>query len=637
MSQLTAKQAIEEVAWLRSNERFEQMREDMRSRWDLTNLKKDAFVPRHMSRGSAIYVNSPRILNTKGMLMRDTLAYETTTALQAKVPSDANPETIKNKGDAIEPFFVMAKSRLDAGLRITRDTRDDQLGSSWAGVIMEFGDAKDTFPFSLRKPKADSLYFIEDSFPCVPSTLAVSSRVMLRDLQKSYSGDKVRKTEFAGTKVYLDKAGRWQRVGEGVSTDGNEWTGGSSLEGRYQDTELLELYCDGWIYIIAMNLTDGGSTAGDGEVLWASPSMTGGVPAVITTGWGNEALPFIYPVMQTTMTRNMLMTIEASILANLKPDAVIEYDPQYWEQMREAGFVAIATQADIDQGGPNLIHVPGSAKWWVHPPIDVLSNLLDQTIAEEQQYLSQITGISEREVVMTGTANGIALAQGNIEIQHNVMLKDTDWMFSQFGHMMAIALTGYDPTTYNPKWTDEEKKRYRLVEKPYTSTYELHAMKGERSSGGELVAGKAYGISGKNLDFAFEIVTTTRNVTQAKKQSDLGFHNELVASGVETPVQRIEAMGFPDTEAQVAELMLDDGRRAGAAANSGLYVVVVDDAIRMSAGANIEAIKQRAAAVAQGGQMPPGGGSPGLLPAMQPPNTDTAVGGSNAAGAGGMG
>lgn len=631
-----ASDVVDDVKWLEDDGVMKAMREDMRRRWRLTNLQLDPDMPDHITRDGAAIILSPLINNVRRSLLADTMAYSTTLALSAHVPEGENPETYRNKGDEAEPFFVLGRQRDDDGLRVSKWLRNQQLISTWGVSIMDFApEGESVYPWSIDCPAPDTVFFPEMRLPGVPTMMGLRQRMLISDVKSKYNGQK--RTDFAGSQFYIDKAGQWQQVSEGRAVD-DEWSSRSGSK-RHQDVEVVKLWSDGWCYHVAMNLKDDGVTSDEGMIIWKYPSMTGGVPAVVITGDSRgltgryAAGPFLHDIMQTTSVRNLISSFRMTIVQNAKPDSIILHDPEAFELAKTNGWLRVATETELTEAGPQLVHIPGKqVHFWERPSIEDLDKLEQRVIDEEKRYLDAILSISSRETAQQSTATGLTLVSGNIETQQSEMLKQLDYAFSMFGVFKAISLTGYDPRDYDPTWSNEQKAKKLLIQapaKPYGSSYALHAGDNVRAGRNKtkLEAGKSYGADAKALDFGFDVVVVTRNITPAKRQADLNEYATKASLGLADLDDGIEASGAPDVKEVRRKLALEEGRKAAAQAHIGLAVLMVDTAIELSAGANIAGIRERAVQM-QMAQAQAAGGT-GSAPGQTRPNTgDGATGGS---------
>lgn len=636
---------VDEVAWLKDDPVNQLVREDMRYRWRVVNLDHDPPLADHETRGGEVaVVNSPRIHSMKRALQATMAKYETTSKVMPYIPLGGNEDKFNNMAEAVEPFHILSRARLDDGLKVTQAVRDHLLIASYGVSIMDFEPAGTSpFPFSVHVPAPDTCYFPEqETYPCVPTVMARSYRMLVRDIVAKYSGQK--RTEFDGAQLYLGtSSGKFDWHGMGVDRPVDGWDGSGNIQrglnGRYQDAEIRVLYSGGWCYHVAMNIgQDGKTSEGDGMIVWKYPSMTGGVPAVIMSGNISEyrgrkrLLPGLYDVMQTTALRNLINTVRLTRSRNLKPDMFISWDKEVWESVKEAGFARPATDAEITAGGPKVIQGPeGTPYWWEMPKDEDLAALEEKVWAEEHEYIQQIQAITNHETAERSTAHGLLLVSGNVEDQQTNWLNQTCFMWTEFAYMQEIALTGHDPRL----WVDDKTEQRMLIQKPAkpyldatasSPKLQLYGKPGLSYSGGELVQGKSYSVTYESLNFGHEIVTETSSQTAERRRAaleDAARRHELYGAPIR---EMYESQGYSDISALEREMAAEEADAAAGAAHIGVVSLMMDKALELSAGVNITALKQLAAQMAMppGGAAAPGGASSPMTEGV----TRGAVGGS---------
>lgn len=637
---------VEEVNWLRNDSIGSLVRDDMRLRWRLINLDHDAEMTPHETRGGPVYVvNSPRVLELKRTLQATMATYETETRVVPWTPQGGDAEHYKRMAEAVEPFYVLSRAKLDNGGRVSHKVRGHLLGSSYVTAIMDFAPAgSSAFPFSIRIPPPDTTYVPEQSdYPCVPPIMGMEYEMLVRDIVSQYS-DQAR-TDFAAKKLYLDKSSGkfdWHGIGAERPTDGWDGTGAvNSLNGRYLKATIKVLYADGWCYHVAMNVGSDGKSGEEGQIIWKYPSMTGGVPAFIMSGNVGETvgrkhlLPGLYAPIQTTNTRNAINTVRFTRSRNLKPDVFIEWPPEVWESVKNQGWAREATQAEIEAGGPHIMQGPGGVPhFWQVPKDEDLKEIEASVIAEEHEYIQQIQAITNHETAERATAQGLRLVSGNVEDQHTEWLNSLAMMWTEFHYMQEIAMTGHDPRL----WVDAQTEQKILIAKPgrpYLSSegmtskeaMNLHASIGMKYSGGELVAGKSYTITEESLNFGHEIKTTISSETAAKKREaleDAVRRRDVYGAPVD---EMLETQGYADIAVVKRSMAKEEAYGAAGQGMMGIPVLALDKALQLSGGVNISALK---GILAPQPEVAPGGAPPGAG-AQQDPATRGAGGTSSTA------
>lgn len=620
----TAAQVLAQVRWLENNEELRKMREKGKERHRLHSMLEIPDLSPSLTRGQAVIVNSPRILATSRALMADILSYEQTVKSVASVPpkEKSRAPALANKADDLSKALTLGKDQLNDGDRVNHESIEGMLISPYVVWDLESRDCYDEdgnvqWCWYLNVPAFDTCFFPVQGGPFRPQVFARRYRQLITELEAKYSGQKY--GEHAGKKLKRTATKAWDfvAVSDDHAVDGDsQGRSFTDPEQEFLDGEVVVYKDKDWTYHV---LVDGDGYANNntdtGTIVYAERNRVKGGPSVVVFSGatsiirGERLSPFLWSVYQVVKTLNLIDSIRMTRSYNLKPDALIEHEPDAYNAMIEAGWVRPATTLEMAEGGPNIVDVGGKPHWWQIPPDDDMDKLEDKKINELNDYLQQIQAITSYDVLEKSTASLGVFAAGNVEIQQGPMLDALAWAWTETLGMWLDTISDYD------------------------EDWELYAKPGQRYStakaGGEFSAGEGLSIGAKDLDgWTWKIYTTIANHTPAQirvRLEDWARGNELRGR----PLEELgEVLGYASTQEWREAMAKDDVLRMSATAWAG-FVQAAGRAKLLMKGIDVNALS----AFWQPPDATGGGGAGGATnQPMRAPETTGAQGASTPSG-----
>lgn len=580
-SPLKAARILAKARWLEANQELRAVRDKGRERHQLHSMLVMEQMSPSLTRGQAVYANSPRIMATSRALLADILSYEQSVKAVASIPPDekSRKTALENKADELGKVLTLGKDQLNDGDRVNHESIEGMLISPYVVWVLKCKDCYDDegnveWCWYLETPAFDTCYFPISGSPFRPKVFARRYRQLVSEIEASYSDQKYGAN--AGKKLSRgqDKQWRYDAVSDDHAADVGTYNQ-DDPEGEFQDAEIVEYYDEEYVYHVVVNGEYTGTKADTGEVVYMEKHrVQGGPPVVVFSGStsiirGERLQPFLWPVMQVVKLLNLIGSIRLTRSYNLKPDAIIEHDPTAFNAMLEAGFVRPATTLEMAEGGPNLVDVGGKPHWWQIPPDDDLDKVEEKKINELNDYLQQIQAITSYDVLEKSTASLGVFAAGNVEIQQGPMLNALAWAWEQVLGWWLETISDYE----------EDWQLYAKPGQKYSGT-----------KGGEFTAGEGLSIGSDDLaGWTWSIYVTIANRTPAQirvRLEDWARGNEL---GGRPKEELGEVLGYA-SKSEWQELMArDDVQRLSATAWAG-FVQAAGRALMLMKGIDVNAL-----------------------------------------------
>ncbi len=542
MSDRTAAEVKQFTDWLEHDSDHQQMRIDMQERHKLTNMLKVPVLQEHQTRGMAVSEPTPMLLFLARNLSASILPYPTTITV-----SPMGDLTIpgQEKADKIEKADSLWWARIDEGYRVTQDTIDNQLLSSYAVWLLRCGAPDEEFPWEIETPDPTTCFFPIERAPFRPSLFARHYKQLVTDVIKTYSG---RKNYAGGT--WDNKMGQLSYLGGRIAIGSDlPHDQGAVLDSKdpFEMIDVRELHEGDMCYVIAEGKKDR-----EDVLVWTGKSMTGGTSAIIIPGHYSSVGPLaerlqpkLWPAMQMVTRINKLNAELATRRAQMKPDMIIERTPE--AAQARAAFGVLPTDEAEDamlRGGPRKIEVDGHATQWPLLPDPDLILALQEAWKEFNRYIEAESEVTDPEV-LKGTNTNPYFA--NIEArrkQQAPMLTSRAWAIKTALEMYHESLKEYG-------------KAYK---------YDLYAtedMAGDDNGKKALAKGSALTISAADFpdDFKYRILVEIKSTTESEQRLRVqdAAYNEGI--GIATKRDVIDASGAPDLGKKLEELTVDSGHK----------------------------------------------------------------------------
>jgi hypothetical protein len=622
---MTANEIISRVRWLEQDQLLRDMRNRARSRHDLISMYGVSDIPPHMTRGDAVATPSPALIALLNSILADMASYPTTTTVipQGKTTADFN-----ENADEVERGYAIIRARLDEGGQNSQDRRWHQGGTGWVYEILHCLGA-DVEGFKWRKEVPDPLtcFAPMEGGPCRPSIMGRRYTMQFADAKERY--DNKPRTPYAGKELGIDEDGilGWFPISEDMPVEASDIGSFTAprvgLPGYSTTIEIMELYTQKKVYHVALHgtITGQGTTAGDGtagadgqlgQIVFEADTITDGIPVVVVPGHvtplrtpSERFQPAILPAMQCVMMIQLIRDMMMTTAFNWKPDFLVLQDPETRAAMKDLGILRDATNVELEQGGPNVIEIPGQrAVIWEAKSPEVLGQLLDSWTVELNSYINTATSVTTAEVAKQSTLGGIQLAIGVRKRQQGPWLSHGDWADAEMLKMIRASM------------------------KHYKQDVELWSRGGERWHKGDMKPNEGVTLSAKMVDFPHEIVVQTASMTEEERQMMVEAWAQRRALGLATLEQGLEAAGEQDIEQAVEDLAVDLMEAHNTSVWTQVGEAALQDYLRTSGGiiATFGAGGGMALPPGQTEQAPAGPGGSNRIPA-----TASVSGGSNGA------
>jgi hypothetical protein len=632
---LTANDIIARVRWLEQDQLLRDMRDRARRRHDLISMYGVSDIPPHMTRGDPVATPSPALIALLNSILADMASYPTTTTV---IPEGKTNVEFSENADEVEKAYAIIRARLDEGGQNSQDRRWHQGGTGWVVEILHCAAAgKDVFydnGTKWRKEVPDPLtcFFPMEGGPCRPSIMGRRYTMQVADVDKRYG--KQQRGKFKGQELRLSVDGEWSwgtPIAEDMPVEASDVGSFTAprigLPGYSTTVEIMELYTPEKVYHVALHgtITGNGTQAGDGlegadgqlgQIVYEAETMTDGIPVVIIPGHvtplrtpSERFQPAILPAMQCVMMIQLIRDMMMTTAFNWKPDFIVLQNPETRQAMKDLNLLREASNFEMEQGGPNLIEVPGERAiiWEAQSPV-VLEKMLESWTVELNGYINTATSVTTAEVAKQSTLGGIQLAIGVRKRQQGPWLAHGDWADAEMLKMVRASM------------------------KHYNAEVQLWSRGGERWHKGEMKPNAGVTLTPKMVDFPHEIVVSTASMTEEERQMLVEAWAQRRALGLATLPEGLEAAGAQDIEEAVEELAVDLMEAHNTSVWTQVGETALSDYLRTSGGI-IVALGQGMGGMAlppgQTEQAPAGPGGQNRIPA-----TASVSGGSNGAQAG---
>ena len=594
---LTAQEVIARVQGLEKDAELLAMRNKMRDRWKLYAMLDLPDLPLHFTRGDTVHLPSPRLIHLVHTMLADFASYRTSTTVNPKGPQK------KKAADDLEQWLAVVRAKLDDGFRVSTGCAWHQLISAYAVLILLCGEGE--FPWEVIVAAPDTCFFTVMGGPLRPAKLGRRYEMLISEIKDTYSGRD--RTLSHGQRLVTQSEGEWDWQ---AMSDDRSIEGGSSLEshpGVDEKAEIYEYYDNDYSYHVVAN-RDGRN---GGHLLWCRENITGGVPAVIVPGLVDEIKgipdefetpgrfqPWLWPALQMVKILNLIRTIRATKSLNSKPDAFVEDSQEAIDAAKKLNIARDATELEIEEGGPNLIHIPGKAVLWQTMPDPDLDKL-EQGVREElNDYISTAMQLTSEATLQQSTANGILLGVEQRKIQLGPILSKKDWAWGEILKMVVCTIPYYE------------------------QEFEFYARGGEGYSKGDVDAAAMVKLVDDPEDVYTDIVVRTASITPSEIRAAVEDWAFRFDRGLSTLKEGITAAGYTNEQGQVEALAKEDGRKIAASAYAASIAAIVADRIRLRWGI--------LAPLAPAPMLAPGGptGGPGASP-MRTPEVQGGQGGGS--------
>ena len=569
------------------------LRADIKRREEQHALTDLPWLPDHMTRGITAVMPSVEPAYLAQVIGADMASYISQTTV---VPG--NPD-LQNKADKVEKRYALERAELFTQRNVAR-VRWSQFIRGYGIYKLNCGGVDEKHPWSLVVPDPLSCFF------------PIAGGVRLSMVGRRYD-QLVRKIE--GDKAFIDqrKGQRpkyngekwgWEPISEDMATDDSGWLLERGRKGVFEKVSFVELDTGTKTYCVAMNKDDR-----TGEVVWERGNLTGGCAYVIVPGHLTDSrkprefvLPYLWPAMNEAAQISLLDTIRLTRSLNIKPQVLIERDPNLLQPALAMGILQPAGQSQ-EVTPDTMIDVDGTPHFWQTPDDKDLEMLEQRAEARLARYSSTQLSLTTGEVVANVTVRGLQLAMGARQRQQGPMLGYNDEAQAEVLRMWRHSICcegGYGAD----KWG-------------------LYSKGPEMYSKGETKTGDYAEITKADLEFDHDISVYTASMTREEKQLAVDGWSQRKAARLSTWLEGIDAAGYADQEAQVMALAEDEAYEiAGQLAGPNIVSRIFEASMRERAGIYIQVVPPMPTPMAA-----PTGSSGNLI---APPPTEGASGGSGA-------
>ena len=595
---LTKDDVLDLVNQLENDSGMKALRDDVRRRQEQHAMTDVPWLPDHLTRGITAVMPSSEPAYLAQVLGADMSSYITTTTVIPGKPD------LQAKADKVETRYALERAELFPS-RVRARMRWSQFIRGYGLYKLVCGDMgtvskRNKHPWSVILPDPLGTFF----------TLSGGIRPPM--VGRRYE-ELVRKIETSPAFIDVDEKRRpkrdgdgkwgWQAVSLDVNADDANFLGAGS-KGALERCLYYEIDTGITTACVAMN--QGGKS---GELVWQRSNLTGGTAYTFVPGHITDSrepreavLPYLWAPMHISNQITLCDTIRMTKSLNVKPQVLIDRNPDLLKAAKELGIARPVTDVDQPLEGDTLLEVDGQPYFWEVPDdkdLDALESRLEVRLA---RYSSTQLSLTTGEVLKDVTVRGLQLALGARQRQQGPMLSYEDEAEAEILRMWKHSITcdgGYGADAWG-----------------------LFAKGAELYSKGETKRGQYAEITAEMLRFDHDIDITTASQTREERQLAVDAWAQRKAAGLSTHLEGIDAAAYPDREAQALELTKEEGYiMAGQLAGPNVAARIFQRRMQERAGIYIQGLDQ-AEPPLEG--LPPAGGEQ----AFKVPTTEGASGGT---------
>lgn len=546
LKKLTGEEASKEVDALFQSAPMQAYHRAIPNYRALTLVRLDPDLPEDFARGVTGSLHSTRIFRIAQRIKSKAAGYPRfTDAIARSLRTGVPTQALMDKADRLGRTLTALNAELDAGMRVSNDTRDFQFIDGWTAWQLHKRKQPDgTFKFEVEVCDPLTCAFTEMSGGTYrPKRFARKLRMTVERVKAAYGKYGELKVKNGVPDWTPISVARPEEDGPATAATGN-----GQQDDNKPDAELLvKIYDDGChIYHVVCD-----SNGKSPQRVWCQRNTThkpGEAPeyfaaAVVVPGNtvayggdGEKMLPVLWGIENIVNNLNLVNDIRMTTAMRHRPGTQIviaDKTPEEIERLKELQAIRPAAATD---GTDVLVYAAGDKV----QPWEVVSNDdLDKIIAQQTDELNaaeaELLVQTDPEVVAQASATAFHLSTGAVETQQTNWLQNGDFAWAHVGQMICNDAQNNDD------------------EYSYVAPSELL-----RSDSKSVEKGAMLKLSPADLDFDYDVSVATRQETEDQKNKR--FLNEVFKydKGFTTFLNVIKA-DTVDPMARISELDIEDG------------------------------------------------------------------------------